>query len=186
MAGPRKKQNTEFLLDKFLEGVSATEDVKINKVYLGDLNIGHCTGCDYCEKTGYCFQKDDMSELYDEFNSSDGIILASPIFFNNMTSFGKAMVDRCQIYWSSKYVLNKPSIDREKKRFGVLLCTAGAPDEKDKFLGTEQVASLFFRAVNTQLRENFLVANTDKVKTWEDEEYVNMVYQKGKSFFSEF
>lgn len=186
MASPRKGKNTDYLLDKFLEGISASEEVEINKYVMRDMNIGHCIGCNYCEKVGTCFQDDDMKELYEQFDTSDGIILASPIYFGGISSYGKMMIDRCQIYWSSKYVLNKSSIDRQKKRFGAFISTSGAPEEYADFRGSQQVASVLFKSLNTEQKYAIYLANTDKVKAWENEEFSQDVYEKGKKFFEGF
>lgn len=186
MASPNKGKNTDTLMDRFLEGVSASGDVEIKKYVMRDMNIGHCIGCNYCEKNGTCFQDDDMNELYDAFNSSDGIVLASPIYFGGITSYGKLMIDRCQIYWSSKYVLKKSSIDRDKKRLGTFISTVGAPEKYSNFSGSQQVASVFFKSINTDQKYSILVANTDKEKTWENEELLEDVYNKGKTFFEDF
>lgn len=186
MAGPRKRYNTDFALDTFIEGIEASGEVKVEKVYLIDLKIGHCIGCTFCSRMGKCFQNDDMQPLYDKFNESEGIILASPIFFDGITSFGKTMIDRCQVYWTSKYVLKKPAIDRNKKRFGALIITGGAPDEEHKFIGCDQVGSMFFRAINTDIREKIFYADSDKMPTWKNKDFKNEVFEKGKNFLKEF
>lgn len=187
MGGPRKGQSTEKLLDKFLEGVKDYDKgIEIKKVYVRDLDINHCIGCGYCEKTGRCFMSDDMDMLYKDFDETDGVVIASPIFFNSVTSYTKAMIDRCQIFWSSKYVLKESSIDRNKKRFGYFLSVAGAPEEHAEFNSAKAVIEYLFRSINTQYRGDICVANTDIKKTWEDEELMNHTYKKGKKFFEEF
>lgn len=182
MGGPRRGHNTEKLLDKFLEGVrDSGEEVEIKKVYVKDLDINHCTGCGYCEKTGKCFMSDDMDQLYKDFDEADGVVIASPIFFNSVTSYLKAMIDRCQIFWSSKYVLKKSSIDRSKKRYGFFLSVAGAPEEHAEFYAAKAVIEYLFRSINTKYVGDIFVANTDEVKTWEREELMNEAYEAGKN-----
>lgn len=186
MGGPRKGHSTEKLLDKFLEGVKDSEDVEIKKVYVRDLDVNHCIGCGYCEKTGRCFMKDDMDMLYKDFDETDAVIIASPIFFNSVTSYTKAMIDRCQIFWSSKYVLKDSSIDRDKKRFGYFLSVAGAPEEHADFNSAKAVIEYLFRSINTKYRGDIFVANTDVKKTWEDQDLMDSTYEKGKDFLKEF
>ena len=186
MGGPRRGQSTEKLLDKFLEGVKGSQDVEIKKVYVRDLDINHCIGCGYCEKTGKCFMSDDMDMLYKDFDETDAVIIASPIFFNSVTSYTKAMIDRCQIFWSSKYVLKDSSIDRDKKRFGYFLSVAGAPEEHADFNSAKAVIEYLFRSINTKYRGDIFVANTDVKKTWEDQDLMDSTYEKGKEFLEEF
>ena len=187
MGGPRRGHNTEKLLDKFLEGLKDSgEDIKIKKVYIIDMEINHCIGCGYCEKTGKCFMNDDMDILYKDFDETDAVVLASPMFFNSVTSYTKTMIDRCQIFWSSKYVLKKSSIDRSKKRFGYFISVSGGPEEHTDFGPAKAVIKCFFRAINTQYRGDIFAANTDNIKTWEREDLMNKAYEEGKNFFNEF
>ena len=187
MGGPRRGQNTERLLDKFLEGLrDSKEETLIKKVYLKDVNINHCIGCGYCEKTGRCFMRDDMDILYKDFDETDAVVIASPMFFNCVTSYTKTMIDRCQIFWSSKYVLKKSSIDRSKKRFGFFISVSGGPEEITDFGPAKAVIKFFFKAINTEYRGDIFAANTDNIKTWEREELMNKAYEAGKGFLMEF
>ena len=61
MGSPRKGKNTNSALDFFLKGLDQGQ-FSLDKVYLKDLSIGHCTGCDYCGSTGICIIKDDMQD----------------------------------------------------------------------------------------------------------------------------
>lgn len=96
------------------------------------------------------------------------------------------MIDRCQIFWSSKYVLKKSSIDRDKKRFGYFISVSGAPEENTDFACAKSVIKFFFRAINTEYRGDLLAANTDNSKTWEREELMKESYEAGKNFLKEF
>ncbi len=187
MGSPMKNRNSDKLLDEFLRGLTENnDDVVVNKVYLKDLDIGLCIGCSYCEKHGTCFQKDDMTDLYDEFNDSDGVIIASPMHFGSVSSLTKIMTDRCQIYWSSKYVLNKSSIDRDKKRHGALLITAGGPNFKDKFIGCTAPNQILFDSINTKVVSNVFVTSTDGTPTDKNTEAMEKAYEEGKNFFKDF
>ncbi len=188
MGGPRKGQNTEQLLDKFLDGVrdAEGEEVEITKLYIRDLDISHCIGCGYCEKKGDCFMRDDMDILYKAFDETDGVVIASPIFFNSVTSYLKTMIDRCQIFWASKYVLKESSIDRDKKRFGYFLSVAGAKEEHADFNSAKAVIEYLYRSINTKFIGETFVADTDNVKTWEQKDLMKDTYETGKNFFDEF
>jgi multimeric flavodoxin WrbA len=95
---PRKGGNTDLLLDSALKGCQEHGD-DIKKVYVRDLHIGGCTGCDGCAKTGMCVIKDDMQDIYTLTDDADVIILSSPIFFYGVTSQVKALIDRGQAMW---------------------------------------------------------------------------------------
>ncbi|SDZ05826.1 NADPH-dependent FMN reductase [Proteiniborus ethanoligenes] len=179
MGSQRKNKNTDRLLDAVLEGVR-TNRVEIKKVYLNDMDMSLCKACAVCEKTGKCFIKDDMTDIYDDFNHSDIIIIASPLYFNTVSSLTKIMIDRCQVYWSSKYVLKNPSIDRNKKRVGMFISVGGAPERKEHFDACIPVMDLFFKAINTEYKYNLFSSNTDEIPVWERQDILEIAFEKGK------
>ncbi|MTI49077.1 flavodoxin family protein [Sporosalibacterium faouarense] len=184
MGSPRKNKNTDKLLNKVLEGIKDSgEDVDIKKVYLKDKDIASCIACDSCGKTGKCFKNDDMDDIYSDFDEGDGVIIASPLYFNTVSSLTKIMIDRCQVYWSSKYVLKNPSIDINKKRVGMFICVGGAPYRENQFDGCTPVMDLFFKAINTSYKHNIFASHTDKTPVWEREDLMSKAYEMGKNYF---
>ena len=99
MGSPRKNKNTDMLLDTFTNGVLENE-YSVKKVYLREKKISPCVACGYCEKTGECIIKDDMNEIYTLFDEGDIFVIASPLYFNTVSSLTKIMIDRCQKYFS--------------------------------------------------------------------------------------
>ncbi len=160
MGSPRKNKNTNDLLDAPIDNL-AEEKFTINKVYLNDLDIKHCTGCEYCNKTGNCSKKDDMSDLYDTIDSSHIIIVAAPVYFNSVNGLTKNMIDRCQRYWSLKYALGQ-EYKRNEHRIGIFLSVGGAPFTYDQFNGSIAVMDYFFRAINAKYKGNCFISHTDE------------------------
>lgn len=162
IGSPRRNKNTEKIVDRIVEGL-LEKDIIVKKVNLKDLKIAPCTACGYCENEGSCIIDDDMQNLYKDFDESDIIILGSPVYFNTVSTYVKAMIDRCQMFWSSKYVLNKSVIDANKQRKGVFVAVGGAPYTKGQFDACVPVVDLFFKSINTKYSYNILLSNTDKV-----------------------
>lgn len=160
MGSPRKGKNTNAMLEHLLGGIDK-ERFNVEKVNLRDLNVGFCTGCDYCGGTGNCILKDDMVQLYEKVDQSDIIILAAPLYFNSVNGLTKNMIDRCQKYWSLKYSLGQ-NYKRGEDRVGIFLCAGGAPYSHSQFDGTLPVLDFFFKAINVDHRGNYFVANTDQ------------------------
>lgn len=179
LGSPRSKMNTDILLEQIISGLS-TETIEIEKILLNKLTINPCISCNACGKTGACFIKDDMAEIYEKFNHSDIIIIGSPLYFNSVTGITKMMIDRCQAFWSSKYVYNQPSIDKNRARKGVFVCTGGAKQPESGFVGATRVMDLFFKAINTEYAHNLLVDNTDELFTGERRDILDRAYNIGK------
>lgn len=98
---PRKKANTDIMLEKALEGAAGIEDVETEFLSLADKDIRLCKGCFACwtneEATGICpVHKDDMDEIYQKLMACDGLILASPVYFGGVSSLMKAFMDRTE------------------------------------------------------------------------------------------
>ena len=93
MGSPRRGGNTDLLMDAVLEGAGSA-GARTEKVYLRDLAIGPCLGCDRCRKTGECAQKDDMRPLLEKMDSSGAWVLGSPVYYWGPSAQLKAFVDR--------------------------------------------------------------------------------------------
>lgn len=159
MGSPRKNKNTDTLLDYLLEGIQEL-DYEITKVYLRDIEVRGCTGCDHCGQTAGCVFNDGMNTLYDGFDNSDIVIFAAPIYFNSINGMSKNIVDRCQRYWSLKYILGQ-NYKRGEDRKGIFLSVGGAPYTNDQFIATTPIMDFFFKAINVDYLGNYVVSNTD-------------------------
>ena len=111
---PRIKGNTDIILEKALEGAkdagAATEKIILNK-----LNMRPCQECEVVKDDGTCKVEDGFQALYGKIMASDGVILATPIFFGSLSAQVKTMIDRFQCTWRYKYVLKKPTFIRIEK-----------------------------------------------------------------------
>lgn len=161
MGSPRKKRNTDKLLDEFLSNLDKDKYI-IEKVYLRDLEIKACNACEYCNKTGNCAKSDDMTKLYETIDNSQVIIFAAPVYFNSLNGLAKNMIDRCQRYWALKYELGQ-EYKRNEDRIGIFLSVGGAPFTYDQFNGSIAVMDFFFRAVNAKYKGNVFISHTDKI-----------------------
>ncbi|SKC79382.1 flavodoxin family protein [Maledivibacter halophilus] len=179
LGSPRAGKNTDTLLDEVLRGIKKC-DSEINKYQLSKLEIKQCIGCYRCGNTGECIYDDDMKKLYSEFNKADVIILASPLYFNSVSSISKLMIDRCHALWASKFICKKPIIDINKSRKGIFISTAGAKQGKDGFIGAIKVVELFFKAANTEFTEELLIDNTDKISMVNEREILKRAYNIGQ------
>ena len=61
MSSPRKNGNTDRLANAFIKGVEEN-GYSTEKIYVNYQNIKPCLGCNVCQKTNQCVQKDDMQK----------------------------------------------------------------------------------------------------------------------------
>ena len=144
---PRKDGNSDLLLDSALKGCQEQGD-EVKRVYVRDLHIGGCTGCDGCAKNGICVIKDDMQDIYKLLDDADVIILSSPIFFYGVTSQLKTLIDRGQaLWWKTRGKKgDKKKIKNTTKGRGYLIAV-GATKGKNLFECAKLTARYFFDAL---------------------------------------
>ena len=93
VGSPRPKGNTNFLIDRALE-TAAELGAQVKKIDLGKYDVAPCLGHDDCSSFESCTQKDDAIWILDEFLNADGIILATPVYWYNVSAQMKAFMDR--------------------------------------------------------------------------------------------
>ncbi|GAA0707503.1 flavodoxin family protein [Paraclostridium ghonii] len=165
---PRKNKNCMSIINSITEKFDQNKiTYKVFNIY--DMNIEYCTACGFCEKTGFCKFKDDMTPMYDMFDKSKGTIVVSPVHFDCISAKVKTVVDRTQAIYASKYILKKPSIDRNKKRVGMYIAVGGSEPYPSQFKGGQIVMDFFFKSINTKLSYNHYINSSDKLFFKENE-----------------
>lgn len=91
---PRKNGNTEIMANAFTESARAAgHHVMVRN--LSALNVNPCIDCKYCfTHEGICVQKDDMNEILKDVEQTDLLVLASPIYWFDVSAQTKCFVDR--------------------------------------------------------------------------------------------
>ena len=89
----RAGKGTAAMVEAALEELRA-EGIETELVELSKCNIEYCIGCNRCLGKPECTVKDDMQGLYEKMLEADGIILASPNYFANVTARMKCFMDR--------------------------------------------------------------------------------------------
>lgn len=172
----REHGNTEKLLNNVLYGMDKTE-VNIEKIILKDLNITPCRSCYCCEKTGSCPIDDDMKGLYKKLKDADIIILSSPIYFGSVSSVVKTMVDRCQAFWSAKYLAGVR--DNAPKGKAYFIATAGSLNES-QYESAKLTVKLFFSACDVVYAGELFYSGTDTNEVKDNTEIIEKAIAFGR------
>lgn len=162
-ASPRAGGNTTILLEKALEGARQA-GARTEIIILNRYKFSPCIACDGCFKEGKCVVADDMQIIYEKLLAADRLILAAPIFSMGICAQAKAMIDRTQRFWSTKYILKKDVISDKKSRparKGIFICTAGS-NHKNVFDGALQVAKYFFLMLEMEFVGSYCYKQVDE------------------------
>lgn len=90
------KGSTNVLVESFTRGAQESGH-SVQRFDVANMKIGGCFGCCACRKngSGVCVQEDDDNRLIREaVLAADVVVLATPLYYFNMTSQLKAVVDR--------------------------------------------------------------------------------------------
>ena len=93
IGSPRKNSNCEIIVDEIAKGAEENGHT-VTKYIIHDLDVAPCSGCELCNKGKDCRYEDDGTEIIDKLASGASVILASPIYFGQMTAQAKTIVDR--------------------------------------------------------------------------------------------
>ncbi len=159
MGSPRKGGNTDILLDALLVEAAAHGAVT-EGISIAGRDITPCIECGGCDETGVCVLSDGMTPLYEKIEASDVVVLASPIFFYNITASTQALVERSQACWTGKYRLKRGPLGG-KMRKGVFL-SLGATQGKLLFDGVLRVVRYFFDAIDATFECALLYRGIEK------------------------
>ena len=113
VGSPRPKGNTNYLVDQALEEASKL-GIETEKIVLSDYNVNPCLGHDNCASLDLCSQKDDTAAILDKFCQAEGVILATPVYYFNVTAQMKTFIDRT-------YFLYEKSRKSRAKTVGVIV-----------------------------------------------------------------
>ena len=94
LGSPRPNGNSALMARAFLE--VARERGADTEVYqLNQMNITGCQGCGQCKTDeDACVVVDDLTPVYDSIRESDLLVLASPVYFGDLSGQLKCFWDR--------------------------------------------------------------------------------------------
>lgn len=138
---PRKNGDTVSLL-RILTDCLAGE-YRVVDCYRAD--ISPCIDCRSCRKEKRCVLPDGMQEIYGYIEECDNIVIASPIYYAELTGKLLDTASRFQIYYSARFFRGEdPGI--RPKRGGVILVGGGDGDPKRPFA----TAKILLRQLNVK------------------------------------
>lgn len=172
---PRKNGDTVSLINNLKNSINGEYKI-VNTYYC---NISPCIDCRYCKNNKGCIINDDMQEIYKYIEESDNILIASPIYFSELTGPLLSVLSRVQMYFSSEFFRREKIIKKEKKG-AVVLVGGGTGDIKKPY----ETAKIILKQMN--VNKIFpLVYNheTDKYRAIENQETINGI-NKIANFFN--
>jgi len=173
---PRKNGDTTALIDEFVRHLNG----EIVMVDVFERNIASCIDCRYCWEKEGCSQSDDMQEVYDLIQACDNILIASPVFFTELTGQLLMVASRLQTYFCARYFRKEVPVKKEKK--GGILLIQGGGHRADKAADT--AAALLKEMNAVDIVPPIFCLETDSVSPIENTEAMGRVKALAEYFNS--
>ena len=95
-SSPRKKGNSNTLANEIIKGAESA-GAEVESVYLHGMDISPCNACYACQKkdSNGCAIDDEMQTIYPKLVECDTWVIASPVYWFNMSAQTKLFMDRC-------------------------------------------------------------------------------------------
>jgi len=97
---PRINGNSSILV-KEIKGIFAKENIEVDEYQIGSKAVRGCMACGYCYTHGECVFKDDVNDLAKRFESADGLIVISPVYYGSANGSVTSLLDR--LFYSSHF-----------------------------------------------------------------------------------
>lgn len=91
--------------------------------------ISPCLDCRYCWERRGCAIKDEMQEIYTYIEECDNIVIASPIYFSELTGKLLDVGSRLQTYFCGRFFRHEKVITKPKK--GAVILVGGGDGNGD-------------------------------------------------------
>ena len=90
---PRKDGNTTIAVNEMVK-IFESEDIEVEVVQVGTMDIRGCIACGSCHKTGKCVFDDIVNTLHSKLAAADGVVIASPVYYASANGSLISLLDR--------------------------------------------------------------------------------------------
>lgn len=127
---PRINGDTESLIKLITMKIEG--EYKIVNAYR--CNVSPCIDCRFCWENEGCSISDEMQEVYEYIQDCDNILIASPIYFSELTGKLLDVGSRLQTYFCARFFRKEIPIEKTKK--GAVILVGGGDGHMDKAYDT--------------------------------------------------
>lgn len=136
MGSPKGKGNGYRVTQRIEEGMKQLGEMEFEYLFLKDANVQQCRGCFACVAKGenLCPLKDGRVAIEEQIDASDGVILVSPVYVQNVSGPMKNFIDRFAYthhrprFFDQKVMLIANGGAGQKKTLEALKNTLGVPE----------------------------------------------------------
>lgn len=145
LGSPRENGNSTMIAERFCT-TAQKFGAEVQTFTLNELNYRGCQGCMACKmKLDRCAVEDDLTQVLEAVREADALVLASPVYYWDVSAQAKAFLDRTFSYLVPNFhTAPIPSRLEPGKKFVLVLSQAQA--DESKFTDIFPKFDYFFRA----------------------------------------
>ncbi len=170
LGSPRVGSNSSAIANHFT-ATAASLGAEVKTFILNELEYRGCQGCMACKtKLDRCALEDDLTEVLEAVRETDALVLASPVYYWDVSAQMKAFLDRTFSFLVPDFITNPQKSRLEPGKKLVFILAQTNPDE-NSFTNIFPKFDYFFRAygfADTRLIRAFGVAAPGEVESRED------------------
>ena len=123
LGSPRPQGNSSTLAEKFLD--TARElGAEVQVYHANKMDFQGCQGCGACKNEREdCILKDDLTPVLEDIKKADVLVLASPVYFGDLSGQLKCFFDRTYSYINPDFTTRVPG-----GKTAVLILVQANPD----------------------------------------------------------
>ena len=104
LGSPRSGANSTAIAESFCAG-AREQGAEIGIFTLNKLKYRGCQACMACKtKLDHCILEDDLTEVFSAVTEADIVVLASPVYYGDLSSQTKAFIDRTYSFLKPDYL----------------------------------------------------------------------------------
>ncbi|MBP1628634.1 MAG: NADPH-dependent reductase [Holophagaceae bacterium] len=127
LGSPRSQGNSAAIAAHFAKTATAL-GAEVRTVELNGLSYRGCQACYACKtKADRCVLQDDLSPVLAAVEAADVLVLATPIYFGDVTAQLKGFLDRSYAFLAPTYLTGGPKNRLNDKKL-IFIQTQGNPD----------------------------------------------------------
>ncbi len=116
----RKNGETQSMID----ALTAQLEGEYKIVNAHSCNVRACIDCRYCWEHPECSIRDGWQEIDSYLRECDNVVIASPVYFCEITGPVLSVLSRIQVYWAAKTFRHEKLLEKPK-RGGMILLGGG-------------------------------------------------------------
>src|SRR5208337_2639400 len=145
LGSPRMKGNSSTIAKHFCD-MAEKLGAQVRTFALNEIRYRGCQGCMACKtKLDRCALKDDLTEVLEAVRETDILVLASPVYYWDVSAQVKAFLDRTFSFLVPDFITNPQKSRLEPGKKLVFVLAQANPDE-NSFTHIFQKFDYFFRA----------------------------------------